>query len=278
MAPGCSLPALQWLVHVQENDIRLNEESGRRVTLQHKYFRGEKSFAGWDIDGFAEVDDKLLFYEFLGCFFHKGCSNSMCKYYNPVEIDERFERKKRELSEYGQVITMRECIWNKKLQKIRKEPSKTFPDIYNVFSNEQKILEKIKENEIFGYIVADVTTPPDILEKILPLNFPPIIQRGEIDKSMTSEYMRERCESRHFKFPQKTLIQTFHGKQILMYTPTVQFYMQIGLKISNVSKFIQFLPTKPLNNFVEKITKGRIDAVKNKNESLGTAYKIIGNS
>ena len=64
----------------------------------------------------------------------------------------------------------------------------------------------------------------------------------------------------------------------MIYTPTAQFYMNLGLEISNVSKFIQFLPTKPLEDFVQKITKGRIDAEKSGNKSLGLAYKIIGNS
>ena len=95
---------------------------------------------------------------------------------------------------------------------------------------------------------------------------------------MVSDYMARRCKARKKKFPQETLIQTYHGKQLMIYSPTAQFYLELGLKITNVSKFIQFLPAKPLDNFVEKITKGRIDAVKSGNECLGTAYKIIGNS
>ena len=126
--------------------------------------------------------------------------------------------------------------------------------------------------------MADVTTPAHILEKIKDLNFPPVIRRAKIDESMVSDYMLERCRDRERKFPQETLIQTYHGKQLLIYTPTAQFYMKLGLKISNVSEFFQYIPTEPLENFVEKITKGRIDAVKSQNESLGTAYKIIGNS
>lgn len=278
MAPGCSLAALQWLVHVQANDEKLLDKKGNRAILQHKYFRGEKLFAGWEIDGFAEVDNKLFFYEFLGCYFHSGCRNPECQNFSPDTTDERFQRKMNELSQYGEVIIMRECRWQTTLKKMKSKKTPSFPDINNVFSNEKKILEGIKNGSLFGYVVADVTTPPDVLQKILPLNFPPVIQRGEIDERMLSDYMRQRCESRQFKFPQKTLIQTYHGKQLLIYTPTVQFYMQIGLEISNISKFIQFLPTRPLNDFVEKITAGRIDAVKQKNDSLGTAYKIIGNS
>ena len=89
--------------------------------------------------------------------------------------------------------------------------------------------------------------------------------------------MKNRCEARETKLPQETLIQTYNAKQLMIYSPTVLFYMELGLEISNVTKFIQFIPTKPLKGFVDKITQGRISAVESGNESLGTSYKIIGN-
>ena len=278
MTSGCSLPALQWLTYLQESDSRLVDSDGVRVKIENKYYRGEKKFRNWFVDGFALVNGKMLFYEFLGCYFHRGCQNSKCRNFDPSGVDEVFERKKLELSEYGEVITIRECEWESQIRKIRKIPSPSFPDIFNTFSNEKKLLNQIEKGEIFGFLVADVTTPPDVLEKILPLNFPPIIQRGDIEESMLSDYMRGRCEAREKKLPQTTLIQTYHATQLTIYTPTVKFYMELGLEISNVTKFIQFLPTKPLNNFVDKITKGRIDAEKNGNRSLGTSFKIVGKS
>ena len=278
MAPGCSLQSLQWLTFLQENDSRLINAAGERVQLEHKFFRGEKRIDNWYVDGYACVDGKELFYEFLGCYFHRGCKNSRCSNFDPSGIDEVFERKKIELAEHGEVITMRGCHWEEKIRKIKWQKTNIFPDVYNVFSNEKKILKGIEEDNLFGFLVADVSTPPEVLEKILPLNFPPIIHRGSIDDTMTSEYMQARCEAKNKKLPQETLIQTYNAKQIMMYSPTVQFYLQLGLEISNVTKFIQFLPTRPLKSFVEKITNGRINAVKSGNDSLGTAYKIIGNS
>ena len=278
MAPGCSLQSLQWLTFLQKNDPRLINAAGERVQLEHKFYRGEKRIDNWYVDGYARVDGQELFYEFLGCYFHRGCNNSRCRNFDPSGVDEVFERKKLELTEYGEVVTIRGCEWEDKLRKIKWQKTEIFPDIYNVFSNEKKILKGIEDDNLFGFLVADVTTPADVLEKILPLNFPPIIHRGSIDETMTSEYMRARCEANNKKLPQETLIQTYNAKQIMIYSPTARFYLQLGLKISNVTKFIQFLPTRPLKSFVEKITNGRINAVKSGNDSLGTAYKIIGNS
>ena len=278
MAPGCSLEALQWLTFIQETDSRLINSKGERLQVQHKYFRGEHREGQWDVDGFCQNGHKKYFYEFLGCYFHPGCKNSECQNFDPTGVDETFKKKHEFLEKQGEVITMRGCEWKNQLKNLKSRPSPSFPDIYNIFSNEKKLLSQIEKNQIFGFIVADVTTPADVLEKILPLNFPPIIHRAKIDETMLSEYMKSRCEARERKLPQETLIQSYHAKQLMIYTPTVQFYLELGLKITNVTKFIQFLPTKPLDAFVDKITKGRINAVKDGNDSLGCAYKVIGNA
>ena len=134
MTTGASLNALQWLIFIQENDEKLINNKNERVALEHKFYRGEKRFKGWDIDGFAEVDGNLLFYEFLGCYHHKGCP--YCG--NAGEKDERFDRKKAELQKFGELIIMRECKWIKQRNKWKSRPTPSFPDVLNVFSNVQK--------------------------------------------------------------------------------------------------------------------------------------------
>ncbi len=78
MTTGTSLESLQWLIHTEEFDTRLTSSSGERVKLQHAYFRGEHSEGPYKIDGFAIVDDKKYFWEFLGCYYHPDCPND-CK-------------------------------------------------------------------------------------------------------------------------------------------------------------------------------------------------------
>ena len=272
MTYGCSFAALQWLTFIDENSPALNSSDGSRVRLEHAFFRGEKVEGPWTIDGYAEVDERKFYFEFLGCHFHDGCPK--CK---PGTRDERFERKKKYLENFGTLFYIRECEWNQKLRKLRNVKSSRLPQIYEKYGKEKKIIEGIRSGNLFGFIVADFTTPEKLLDEIRSLNFPPIIQRGVIDESMASPYMRQRCAKRDFKFPQKTLLQTYNAKQMLVYSPTVRFYLQLGIEVSNITTFVQYEPSRPLRPFVEKITKGRIDAVKDKNDSLGLAYKIIGN-
>ena len=273
MAPGMSLGQLQWLLYCQQTDEKLTDSSGKRVTLEHYYYRKEYEFHGYDVDGYANVDGRHIFYEFLGCYWHKGCTH--CKRY-PGE-DPEWEEKSRYLRQYGELRTMRECIWLEKLKSIGKTETPYLPDILKKWSNEKDLLNGIQSGRIFGFVICDIICPQEVYDEIKSINFPPIIQRGIIDEDLLSPYMLDRCKSRGYKLPQKTLIQTYNGEQILLYTPLVQFYMRLGLKIKNVTKFVQYKATHPLEPFVQKIVNGRVKAAESGNEPLELAFKIIGN-
>ena len=107
MAHGCSLGALQWLTYIQENDPRLVNNMNERVQVEHKYFRGEKRFLDWEVDGFAQVDGENFWFEYLGCWHHVGCKNPNCKHFSPDQTDEVFERKKKDLEQNGTLVIMR---------------------------------------------------------------------------------------------------------------------------------------------------------------------------
>lgn len=67
MSYGNSLPALQWLIYMNETDENLRDSGNNRVPIQHQYHRGEYEIGGYFVDGHALVNGKHLFYEFLGC-------------------------------------------------------------------------------------------------------------------------------------------------------------------------------------------------------------------
>ena len=58
-----SMEALKWLYYEQE---RCLDKNGRRVQIQHAYFRGEHRLKNWKIDGYALVDGKHRYYEYNG--------------------------------------------------------------------------------------------------------------------------------------------------------------------------------------------------------------------
>jgi hypothetical protein len=278
MTQGCSLECLQWLMF-EELTSPLLQNNGVSIKLEHKYFRGEKQIEDYTIDGYTTINGVEHFYEYLGCYFHRNCPFSDCKY-SGKGIDNIWDFKKEFLQKRGILHIMRGCSWTKEKKRLHLKtfPTPDFPQIMSSIGKETEIIQGIASNELFGFAVLDVHCPSPVYESIKWLNFPPIIKRGLITEEMLSPYMTKRCKARNYKLPQKTLIQTFNAKQILLYTPMIRFYLKLGLEISNISQFIQYRPAEVFDDFVDKITTGRIQAKANGNESLESAYKVIGNS
>ena len=150
-----------------------------------------------------------------------------------------------------------------------------------IFENdtESTLLEAIKSGEVFGFIRADVRTPTSIIEqhKRDGFVFPPVITRRTLTEDHLSPYMAQRYKDEG-RTPAETVVQSYHGDQVFLLTSLVQFYMENGIEVSNITKFIQYEPGKALKPFVEKVTNMRIAAVKDGDESKGMVAKLTGNS
>jgi hypothetical protein len=217
------------------------------------------------------VDGKKVFWEFLGCHFHKDCPK--CR---PNETDEVWERKKAFLQTRGKLIYIHECKWAA-INKSYKWNSSYLPLVHNKIGKDEEILTGIMDESLFGYIVADVHCPLEVYEPLKDLNFPPVIKRLQITPEMLSPYMKEIVDAEKTTL-RETVAQTFNGDQLLLLTETAKFYMEKGLQIKNITKFIQYRGERVLSNFVEAITDGRVDAIERKQKELGLVYKTVGNS
>ena len=146
-------------------------------------------------------------------------------------------------------------------------------------TSEAELLEGIKVGELFGFIIADVISPENIIAEMM--DFPPIIRKKTLTDDHLSEYTRNRLQIEKpnmKKFQRESLIQCFHGHQLLLMTPLVRFYLEKGLLIKNISKFIQYIPSTALNPFASHVTRMRIDAEKNALHTKGSTAKVFGNS
>ncbi len=84
------------------------------------------------------------------------------------------------------------------------------------------------------------------------------------------------CVSRKVDF--ETVVQVYNGDQLFLMTDIIKFYMEIGLQISNVTQFIQYIPAKILKPFVDEVVGMRIDATLQGDETKQTTAKIFGNA
>ena len=194
-----------------------------------------------------------------------------------MQRQETFEEKLAFFRQIGELITIRGCEW-RKLKKTIQPPPNGLARIFNDDS-ESTLLEAIKTGEVFGFIIADVRTPNAIIEqhKRDGFVFPPVITRRTLTEDHLSPFMAQRYADEG-RSPAETVIQSYHGDQVFLLTSLVQFYLENGLQVSNITKFIQYQPGKALKPFVNKVTSMRIAATKDGDDSKGMVAKLTGNS
>jgi hypothetical protein len=95
---------------------------------------------------------------------------------------------------------------------------------------------------------------------------------------MLTPKMIEDAKKLKREFPYSCKSMKFNAKAIVLTTPLLNFYLSIGLKVTNVYWGMQFLSNqKPFRRFISEMVKIRIGAV-GTNKPLGDRAKFTMNS
>ena len=62
------------------------------------------------------------------------------------------------------------------------------------------------------------------------------------------------------KKPKKYLIRSYFGKEFLINTKKIEFYLNLGLEITRVYEFIKFYPQKCFEKLADEIVNSRREA------------------
>ena len=110
--------------------------------------------------------------------------------------------------------------------------------------------------------------------------FPPVITKKVIDKTMLSPFMKQ-LMTRKGKIDKKvdaSPIQTYHDKNKFVMTPILQFYMEMGIQISNITEVIQYVPGKGLLPFANRVVQLRSEATDEGDDAKQLTAKLFGNA
>ena len=281
MTSGHSFKAQQWLVFMQESDPFLLNANGKRSIIQTAYHRGEHKIPKahrteqfWTVDGFAITDHGCKIYEFNGERYHKGCPH--CAPNEPQDFVWR--QKMKDVSQCGEIQIMWECQFDKLLNQISQMETPSFPDILKRKQKESDLLEAIRLQKVFGFIVCDVVSDTDVTTHYH--DFPPVVKRFTVTEEFVLPWMKNCIKNKYNseQITRPTLIQCFNAKDHLLMTPVAHYYMKQGLKISNIKTFVQYLPVKVLEPFANHVTSMRIAAEKQGNPTKSMTSKLFGNS
>ena len=72
-------------------------------------------------------------------------------------------------AENYKVVIMKECDWNRKLQRISSTPTRMSRILLR--DTEATLLNAIKEDSIFGFLVCSVETPQALIDEFEKVNW-----------------------------------------------------------------------------------------------------------
>ena len=165
----------------------------------------------------------------------------------------KWEKRKNDLQQMGKLEYIWECEWKQKIKSCL-AVSTDIPRILHSCEDEVDLLKGILDGSLFGFAVVSVRCPKTLLNQYLKdqFLFPPIFQKMQITPDMLSEYMREKYIENETSSEEPTLVQTYNGIDLMLYTPLIRFYASKGFEIYDCKKFSQYIPGKVFEPYVKK--------------------------
>ena len=131
---------------------------------------------------------------------------------------------------------------------------------------------------MFGYVQCDLSVPVKL--KAHFFNFPPIFTIIDATRNDFGEYTKTYAEENDLlKQPKRMLISSFKLTNETLITTLFNFYFDLGLQCTKFHRFVQYIPRKLFNSFVQSV----VDARRAGDESpsagvVSETMKLLGNS
>ena len=130
---------------------------------------------------------------------------------------------------------------------------------------------------MFGLIQVDISTPRHLREYFEEMT--PVFKNALISKSDVGSHMSRFADGEKLlNSPQRSLIGSYHGKELVLGTPLLKWYLDHGLTVTRVHMLVEYFPERPFANFVDEVTTARKAATSTGRKILSDCYKLMGNS
>ena len=174
---------------------------------------------------------------------------------------------------------MWECEWwnlYKTTTCVKEHLGESFP--YKRPLREESFLEQIKSGKLFGYVQCDIEVPEELKKKFA--NFPPILKNTNVGRHDIGSLMKDYAEKEGLLCqPRKMLISCFFLENGTLITPLLLFYLDLGPVCKKICRFVEYLPVKCFNKFVQTAVIARREGDENPNSSVvAETMKLLANS
>ena len=108
----------------------------------------------------------------------------------------------------------------------------------------------------------------------------PIFKNVDISLDDVGPYVKQYGEEHGFmKQSQRSLISSYFGRDLLLITPLLQYYLRLGLKVTRIYEVVQFERKPCFKGFVDQVIQARREAdLDPKKKVIAESMKTLGNS
>eukprot|EP00745_Piridium_sociabile_P036621 TRINITY_DN66001_c0_g2_i1.p4 TRINITY_DN66001_c0_g2~~TRINITY_DN66001_c0_g2_i1.p4 ORF type:complete len:168 (-),score=21.13 TRINITY_DN66001_c0_g2_i1:551-1054(-) len=109
---------------------------------------------------------------------------------------------------------------------------------------------------------------------------PPIFKNVDVGREDIGNFMKTYAEQhRLLSQPRRTLIGSYFGKNILLTTPLLRWYLSRGLKVTDVQQIVEYRPRRCFQQFGETVSDARRRGDQDPSKAiLADTFKLLGNS
>ena len=148
-------------------------------------------------------------------------------------------------------------------------------------SSEEKdeLIQNVLNDKLFGFFQVDIEVPEQLMDKFS--EFSPLFILSEVPEDQIPQHMHAyKINTGRKKIKNnKKLLGVMKAEKILLYSPLLKWYLNHGLQVTKIHKYISYTSGRPFKWFPEEVSGARRAADQDKNKrQLGDTAKLKGNS
>ena len=142
-----------------------------------------------------------------------------------------------------------------------------------------ELIQNVLNDKLFGFFEVDIEVPDQLRDKFS--EFCPLFVISEVSEDQIPQHMKDYKINTGRKMIKnnKKLLGVMKAEQILLYSPLLKWYLNHGLQVTKIHRYISYTSGRPFKWFPEEVSSARRAADQDKNKKqLGDTAKLKGNS
>ena len=142
-----------------------------------------------------------------------------------------------------------------------------------------EIIQNVLNDKLFGFFEVDIEVPEQKRKRFS--EFCPLFVISEVPEEQIPQHMKDYKINTGRKMIKnnKKLLGVMKTEKILIYSPLLKWYLNHGLQVTKIHRYISYTSGRPFKWFPEEVSSARREADNDKNKKqLGDTAKLKGNS